>query len=304
MRDHYMKKATLFLIILFGISVIVAAVSWFIRPSRKQQGASPVITMENRVVEVPVGADDAAILEGIIANDAEDGDLTRKLIVESMSRFISKGKRSATIGVVDSDDNVTEVTREVVYTDYRSPKYSLTAPLIFPVGTSKLDGTIRATDLIDGDITGKIRMKTDVSDLGDREGSYSVTFTCSNSLGDSSEIPLTITYDNNVVDNTYPKIVLSSYLVYIKQGTTLYPWNYMESLTAEKRTYQKSIEDDTLVLRVPGDDTHMIEEDDFEIIYGGFNSSVPGVYEVFLTYTDSQNRTGRTCLVIVVEEAD
>ena len=260
--------------------------------------------MDSRSIEVSVGADDSAILEGVIANDAEDGDLKNKLIVEGMSRFITKGKRNATIAVVDSDDNVTEVTREVIYTDYESPKFSLTAPLIFPVGTSKLDGVIRAKDMIDGNITGKIRLQTDVSDLGDREGSYSVTFTCSNSLGDSSEIPLTITFMNNITDNAYPKITLSSYLVYIKQGTLLYPWNYVESLTVDKKTYQKSIEDDVRVLRVPGDDNdaNMIEERDFDIQYGGFDSNIPGVYEVFITYTDSLNRTGKTCLVIVVEE--
>ena len=262
--------------------------------------------MENRSIEISVADDDAAILEGIIANDAEDGDLKNKLIVEGMSRFISKGKRSATIAVVDSDDNIAEVTREVIYVDYESPKFSLTAPLIFPVGTSKLDGAIRAKDMIDGDITGKIRMQTDVADLGEREGSYSVTFTCSNSLGDSSTIPLTISYMNNVADSAYPTIKLSEYLVYIKQGTVLYPWNYVESLTADKKTYQKSIEDDTRILRVSGDDddAHMIEEKDFDIQYGGFDSNIPVVYEVFITYTDSQNRIGRTCLVIVVEEAD
>ena len=263
--------------------------------------------MESSVIEVPVGAGDAAVLEGIIANDAEDGDLKNKLIVEGMSRFISKGKRSATIAVVDSSDNITEVTREVVYTDYESPKFSLTAPLIFPVGTSKLDGTIRAKDMIDGDITGKIRMQTDVSDLGDREGSFNVTFTCSNSLGDSVEIPLTITYDNKATDSAYPKIKLSNYLVYVKQGTQVYPWNYVESLTADKRTYLKTIEDDKAVQRVPdtesNDKDDVVGEEDFEIQYGGLDCNVPGVYEVFLSYTDSQNRTGRTCLVIVVEEA-
>ena len=255
------------------------------------------------MIEVSVSSDDSAVLEGIIANDAEDGDLKNKLIVEGMSRFISKGKRSATIAVVDSDDNVTEVTRDVIYTDYESPKFSLTAPLIFPVGTSKIDGVIKASDMIDGNITGKIRLKTDVSDLGDREGSFSVTFTCSNSLGDSSSIPLTITYDHNVADSSYPKITLSDYLVYIKQDTYLDPWGYVASLKADKHSYVRTIEDDRVFLS-SSDDNKEIDENDFEFQDGGFNSSIPGVYEVFITYTDSLNRTGRTCLVIVVEEAE
>lgn len=294
-----MKKSTIFILIFFVLSVIVAAASLLVRHNKKQ-GTFPIITMENYTIEVPVGSDDSAVLAGIIANDAEDGDLTSKLIVESMSRFISKGKRSAKIGVVDSDDNVTEVTRTIIYTDYESPKFSLSAPLIFPVGTSKLDGVIKATDMIDGNITGKIRLKTDASDLGDREGSYSVTFTCSNSLGDTSEIPLTITYGNSVADSTYPKIKLTNYLIYIKQGTYINPWDYVESLNADKHTYAKTEDGNAL----ESDDNRRIEEGDFYIQSGGFNYDVPGVYEIFFTYTDEQSRTGRTCLVIVVEEAN
>ncbi len=294
-----MKKTTIFILIFFALSVIVAAASLLVRHN-KRQGTFPIITMENYTIEIPVGSDDSAVLSGMIANDAEDGDLTSKLIVESMSRFISKGKRSAKIGVVDSDDNVTEVTRTIIYTDYESPKFSLSAPLIFPVGTSKLDGVIKATDMIDGNITGKIRLKTDASDLGDREGSYSVTFTCSNSLGDTAEIPLTITYGNSVADSTYPKIKLTNYLIYIKQGTYVNPWDYVESMNVDKHDYSKS--EDGKVLE--SDDNRRIEEGDFYIQSGGFNYDVPGVYEIFFTYTDEQSRTGRTCLVIVVEEAN
>ena len=257
-----------------------------------------MITMENDVIEVPVNADDAAILEGIIANDAEDGDLTQRLIIENMSRFISKGKRSAKIGVVDSDDNVTEVTREVIYTDYQSPKFSLVSPLIFPVGTSKLDGVIMAQDMIDGNITGKIRLKTDTADFGERDGRYSVTFICSNSLGDSSELPVTITFDNSIADSSYPKINLSDYLVYVKKDTYVDPWAYVTSLKADGHTYDKSTENDRAILTGDNKD---VEEKDFDIQYGGLNSSVPGIYEVFYSYTDSQYRTGRSCLIVVVE---
>ena len=298
-----MKKTTLILLIFFGISVVIAAVSWFVRPTKKQKGAYPEITMESNVIEISVNADDSAILEGIIANDAEDGDLTGKLIIEGMSRFISKGKRSATIAVVDSDGNITEARRTVIYTDYESPRFSLNAPLIFPVGTSKLDGSIRATDSIDGNITGKIRLKTDASDFGDREGSYSVTFTCSNSLGDSSSILVTITFDNKVTDNSYPKIKLSDYLVYVKQGTPVYPWNFVQSMTADKQTFERTIEDERAILRTSGDHAD-IEEEDFEIQSGGLNTDVPGIYEVNYYYTDSANRTGTTCLIVVVEGED
>lgn len=306
-----MKRSTIFIIILFAISVIVAGASWFARKN-KDQGNDPVISMDGDSIEVSVTADDAAILEGIIANDAEDGDLSDKLIVESMSRFISYGKRRAKIAVVDSSNNVVEVTRNIIYTDYESPKFELTAPLIFPVGTDKLDGIITATDVIDGDISGKIRMKNSTSDLGDREGSFEVSFTCSNSLGDSSEIPLTITYDNSAADNDSPKIALTDYLVYVKAGAGFDLWSMVETLTADRKTYEKTSEDGRSVLRVPGTepaynedgaDPNAVEAENFEILTGGLDFNTPGVYEVFFNYKDSQNRTGKTCLVVVVEEA-
>lgn len=303
-----MKRSTIFIIILLAISIIVAGASWIVRKNR-DQGNDPVITMDGDSIEVSVYDDESAILAGIIANDAEDGDLSSKLIVESMSRFVSYGKRTAKIGVVDSTNKVAEVTRQVIYTDYESPKFALTAPLIFPVGTSKLDGVITATDLIDGDITGKIRMKNSTADLGDREGTFDVTFTCSNSLGDTSEIPLTITYDNSAADNDSPKISLTDYLVYVKAGSGLDLWGLVESLTADRKTYEKTNEDGAAVLRVPGtepvgeEDTNVVRYEEFEIISDGLNLNSPGVYQVFYNYRDRQNRTGKTCLVVVVEEA-
>ncbi len=302
--------------------------SWISRNNQKQ-GDYPVISMEETSIEVPVGATDAMILDGVSAYDNEDGDLTDQLIVEGLSRFISTGRRSATIGVVDSSSKVSEITREIIYTDYESPKFALKAPLIFPVGSSKLDGVITASDMIDGDISGKIRMSTDASDFGDRAGTYRVDFTCSNSLGDSAQIPLTITFDNNAGDSTFPKITLTDYLIYIEQGEWIDLWDYVDSLTAERRTFERNGD----VLRIPGtepeteEETEENEEDedeeeeegeeepeekdpnvvelwDFDITFGGLNNNVPGIYEVNYFFTDSQDRVGRTTLVVVVEEAD
>lgn len=317
-----MRKTTIFIIILFVISAAAAAMSWHVRTGR-DQGSRPVITMGEGSVEVPVGADDSEILRDIIANDAEDGDLSQKLVVEGMSRFVSKGRRIATIGVVDSTDKVTEVTREVVYTDYESPKFDLKAPLIFPLGSSKLDGYITAEDMIDGDVSGKIRMQTDATNLGEQEGSFRATFTCSNSLGDSSEIPLTIIYDNNVSDKSFPVLKLTDYIMYMKEGEWVNLWDMFESVTADRKTYEMTIENDRPVFRVPGTepiepdetdeedeeeeekkDPNLIEWEEIGIIYGGLNYDEAGVYEVYFTYTDKEERTGRTCLVVVVEEAE
>ena len=41
-------------------------------------GAAPEILFDSEVISVPTGADDAVLLAGVTATDAEDGDVTRR----------------------------------------------------------------------------------------------------------------------------------------------------------------------------------------------------------------------------------
>ena len=123
-----------------------------------EDSRAPQITMDKTRIEVPCSADNAALLAGITAMDSKDGDVTANLVLESMSHFIKKGKRTMTVAAFDSDGNVSKAKRDVVYTDYQSPVFSLDSPLVFPINSSKIDIPMKASDMIDGAITGKIKM--------------------------------------------------------------------------------------------------------------------------------------------------
>lgn len=99
-------------------------------------GAAPEIAFAADVLEVPTGADDAALLAGVTATDAEDGDVTASLLVEGVSGRNADGTVQVTYAAFDSDRHVTKATRAVRYTDYKPPRFALSQPLVCRVGAA------------------------------------------------------------------------------------------------------------------------------------------------------------------------
>ena len=101
-------------------------------------GAAPEIAFAADVLEVPTGADDAALLAGVTATDAEDGDVTASLLVEGVSGRNADGTVQVTYAAFDSDRHVTKATRAVRYTDYKPPRFALSQPLACRAGGSRV----------------------------------------------------------------------------------------------------------------------------------------------------------------------
>lgn len=59
-----------------------------------------------------------ALLAGVTATDAEDGDVTASLLVEGISGRNDDGTVQVTYAAFDSNHHVTKATRAVRYTDY------------------------------------------------------------------------------------------------------------------------------------------------------------------------------------------
>ena len=76
-------------------------------------GAAPEILFDSEVISVPTGADDAALLAGVTATDAEDGDVTASLVVEGVSGRNDDGTVQVTYAAFDSNHHVTKATRAV-----------------------------------------------------------------------------------------------------------------------------------------------------------------------------------------------
>lgn len=243
-----MRTCKVILVILFVLMTALTCFSHFYR-QESVDDTPPVLTCTEEVLEVSVNASQGELLRGITAWDDRDGDLASKL------------------------------TRTVAYTDYEAPKFSLSQPLIFDVGkTVTLMDRLTAYDLVDGDLTGSIRMTVQNLNIA-AAGTYSITLQVTNSLGDTAIVPLSVIMREN---GKLPSIALQEYLVYLKQGDRFDPESYLlrvtELIAGRERT-------------CPLDEVSIDSKVDMDH---------PGVYEVTYQYTGEAG-TGKTILTVVVE---
>ena len=82
-------------------------------------------------------------------------------MIESVSTFLEKGRRLVSYAAFDRDGHVAKASRQLIYTDYHSPKISCAKPFSFPVGTQDILDNVYATDCIDGDISNKVEITGD-----------------------------------------------------------------------------------------------------------------------------------------------
>ena len=83
------------------------------------------------------------------------------------------------------------LTRRVEFSDYNSPRFSLSGPLVFEEGITNLKNVramFSATDILDGDLSGWVTYVNSDADFN-KAGTYSITMEVRNSLGD------TVSYD-------------------------------------------------------------------------------------------------------------
>ena len=80
------------------------------------------------MLEVSVDAGEEELLQGISAWDNRDGDLTSEIMVDHISTLVSDNTAKITYVVFDRSDNASKLTRTIAYTDYETPKFSLTQP--------------------------------------------------------------------------------------------------------------------------------------------------------------------------------
>ena len=100
-----MKVFKIVVLIAFAfISIASAAV--YIGEKMAVDKTLPVITIEEEMIEVSLKSTDEELLKGVTAHDEKDGDLTDKIIIESISRFKEKGISKVIYAVCDSNNNV------------------------------------------------------------------------------------------------------------------------------------------------------------------------------------------------------
>lgn len=146
--------------------------------------------------EISVTATEQDLLKGVIATDVEDGDLTANVIIEQMSNLIKGDRREIVYVVCDSNNNVTKVTKEIQYTDYKSPilKPLQEKPIIEQRKYSDILACFKAIDVIDGDISEKIKIDSiDTNSNSINSGIFPVKLSVTNSCGDTVHLESTVT---------------------------------------------------------------------------------------------------------------
>jgi hypothetical protein len=298
------KKLTILSLVLLGVSSSFAGY-YRIRFVSAKDRIAPIINMDSKEITVSCKDSDDALLRGITAQDARDGDVTENLLIESLSNFTEDGYRIMTVAAFDSSNNAVKASRKVRYNDYRPPEFSLTEALRFPLNSTNLMGTLTAADVLDGDLTDNIKITSEEYIETDEVGTYAVTYSVSNSAGDVEKLPVTVEIYDPSEEYLKPQIVLDDYLVYTEVGTSIEPWDYVKSVTMNNTTYEK-VKTGVLKDRNAKKDQEriVIEEEEMKIT-DNVNYEMPGVYEVVYRMTDDNSQskeTGITRLIVIVKE--
>ena len=92
--------------------------------------------LEDQYPELHISVNDPpeALLQGLSAWDATDGDLTDRIMVASISHFLEPGTVNVHYVVFDAHNNSATTTRRVTYTDYKSPRFNLTKTPVYVRG--------------------------------------------------------------------------------------------------------------------------------------------------------------------------
>lgn len=285
-----MKKVRVLVCLIFVLSCIVFG-AYTVKTQLTQDKNAPVITFESDEVQVSVKTATEDMMTGVSASDQEDGDLTEQIQIVSMSRIMSGGIRTVEYVVFDSANNFDKAERTIVYTDYVSPKIYFTEPLRYTENSFEMgEWPVQATDVLDGDLTSKVRYTVNGMIDPYVPDKYSVTFLVNNSAGDtrSIDISVEIVDEEGEKERYYP--VLSNYVVYTSVGKNIKTDKYVTGLENRDTVYEFGSE---VIAGISAANVTIKSNVDYQ---------TPGVYTVEYSYTTRNGVTATTTLYVVVEE--
>ena len=257
---------------------------------------APVIHADSDSLQVSVMSSEEDLLAGMTAVDNLDGDVTNTLVVVSKSKFFSKGTLRVNYAAFDKNNNVGIAARNLTYTDYHSPRFSMSQPLRFLSGNTNNNylKNITASDCLDGNITQQIKITfgstESTSNTSTRQKLY---IQVTNSAGDTSSLELWATFeDYNTYNTSAP--ALTDYIVYTQPGVRPNYSSYLKGIWAAGSTRSFS-------------EAGFDANEDVRISDSGVNYNTPGVYTATFQLSraekDGSGRTplGSTTMVVVVE---
>lgn len=262
--------------------------------NRNSDPHGPEIQMDSKEIEVSIHAKEEQLLQGVTAADKKDGDVTDSLLVESQGMFISSGKRKIVIDAFDSNGNVTRAERVIKYSDYVSPRITLSGPLRAPISNiNQLTEVITVEDCLEGNITDAVQLTPmRSSDTFSLPGDYRMKISVVNGVGDVVEVPVTVELYENLEDSSKAKALLSDYLIYTKVGQEIDPSQYLEGVVVRNVEYRW--DDEVTGTIIPYTRNQIDIENNVKI-------DTPGVYDVIYSITENSFTT-QIRMIVIVEE--
>lgn len=217
---RYLRIGTIIVLVIMTVLTLFTGIQKLTRDK-----VPPRITDDVEQLHISIGDDSSALLQGLRASDDRDGDLTHRIVVERVSRFVETGAVDVSYVVFDKANNMSRYSRTVYYDDYTPPRFTLTKPLMYNEGSvvGVMD-RLKLYDCLEGDITHKVKLED--SNVNDSQpGVYEVTLRAmtDHGLEVCARVPLNV----KKYDALAPRITLSEYLVYLKKGDTLKPQDYV-----------------------------------------------------------------------------
>lgn len=255
-------------LVLFGL--------FYVKEQNSKDDTFPSIQIDSERLDISILDAEECLMQGVTAYDQKDGDLTSRVLVESISKFTKDKTCIVTYAVMDSDKHVAKNTRTIFYTDYVAPTFYLKQPMIFRVD-DKVDirNVVGATDCMEGDISDKITiLATDY--VGNTAGVFSISLQATNKLGDIIYLDLPIYVEQG--STRAPKIELSEYLIYVEEGESPVFEDYVTGV------YSDSIEMEAFNM----------------LISTNFDCNTPGTYSVHYNVEDKYGNNGHCILTVIV----
>lgn len=262
-------------ILIFTI-ILVLFGFFYVKEQSIKDYTIPTITIDSEVLDVSIHDPEEYLMTGVTAYDEKDGDLTHKVVVESISKFTRDKTCVVTYAVMDSDKHVVKNSRIICYSDYVSPQFYLKRPLIFQLD-DKVDirEIVGAVDCIEGDISDKVTiLATDYSD--NMVGVFALSLQATNKLGDIIYLDIPIYVEQT--SSRAPVIELSEYLIYADVGKTPVFEDYVEKVSSD-----------------------FMEMENYNLLIStNFDSNTPGIYSVHFHVEDKSGHTGHSILTVIV----
>lgn len=175
---YMILEICLIILLLIGVGV------YFVHNHMESRNEAPVITVSEKSNVFSVKATEEDFLRGVSAQDKEDGDVTNSIIIESISQLYNGDTRNIVYVAFDKNRNVQKLEREIKYKDYQPPKFSTKTNITVPSGAvSEILDELKATDVIDGDISNQIKIEINDVKKG-VPGKYPIRATVTNTCGD------------------------------------------------------------------------------------------------------------------------